>query len=189
MSNEKFSQLSSGKDGSYWLYLGSKVSKARFIFHVFIYHFFILFSSCALLNMDCNTPYGVFQINICSDTLSLAIFPSTQAILLNFLWHCPFYCNWMICMRWEGGSVSLSFLSLKWKELYSSRTLVFWILFYYLDVSELMWAMAWEFPGARLQVFFPFTTCVCQVPKGFITAWSEISGAPFTWWLMVFWIL
>lgn len=125
-----------------------------FFMCLYIMDFFILFSSCAQLNMEWNTPYGVFQRNICSDTLSLAIFPSTQAILLNFLWHCPFYCNWMICMRREGGSVSLSFLSLKWKESYTSRTFVFWIPFYYLDISELMWAMAWEFPGARLQVFF-----------------------------------
>lgn len=27
------------------------------------------------------------------------------------------------------------------------------LLFYYLDISELMWAMIWEFPGARLQLF------------------------------------
>lgn len=138
-----------------------------FFMCLYIMDFFILFSSCAQLNMEWNTPYGVFQRNICSDTLSLAIFPSTQAILLNFLWHCPFYCNWMICMRREGGSVSLSFLSLKWKESYTSRTFVFWIPFYYLDISELMWAMAWEFPGARLQVFFSLYHLRFSSAKGF----------------------
>lgn len=39
-------------------------------------------------------------------------------------------------------------------ESCSSVTSVFWLLFYYLDISELMWAMIWEFPGAaRLQLF------------------------------------
>lgn len=122
--------------------------KARFVCHVLIYQFFILFWSCAL--------HTVFQRAVCSVVLSLAAFPSRKVLLQDLLQQCPFYCSRKILWSSEGECVHFSFfplLSEKQKEWDSNRTSGFWLLFYCSDISELMWAVIWGFPGARLQLF------------------------------------
>lgn len=114
---------------------------------LYITDFFILFSSCALhtecfieifLLVSCVLQYFCpdkpYDRTCCGSVHFIAVKDPSE------IW----------------GSVHLSLLALlseKWKESYSSVTSVLWLLFYYLDISELMWAMIWEFPRARLQLF------------------------------------
>lgn len=131
-------------------------SKERLVCHVLIYHSFSSYFQVVpclvwstILHTEC------FR-TICSVVLRLAVFPSRKVLLQDLLRQHPFYCSGKILLRSEGERVNFSFFPLiseKRKERYSNRTSVFWILFYYLDISELMWAMIWEFSGARLQLF------------------------------------
>lgn len=132
-------------------------SRARFVCHVLIYH--RLFPSC----------FQVVPCLVWSETIHTEcfkeIFVPVSWVSQYFYPDKPYYRTWCGGVRFianersDGRSIHLSLLALlseKWKESHSNRTSVFWLLFYYLDISELMWAMIWEFPGARLQVFPPY---------------------------------
>lgn len=158
MNNEKFAHLSYGNDGSYWLYVGPDVKQSKICL------------SCAYISQTFSSYSQVVPYLAWSKTLPTErfkeIFVLISWVLQYFHPDKPYYgtsCGsvpftamersvWDL--RW--GSVHLSLLALlseKWRESYSNRTSVFWLLFYYLDISELMWAIIWEFPGARLQLF------------------------------------
>lgn len=122
----------------------------------------------------------MFQRSICSGVLSLAVFPPRQAILQDLLWQCLFYCSGKICLRSEGGTVHLSLLALlseKQRESCSNRTSVSWLLFYYLDISGLMWAMIWEFPGVRLQLFPLYHLCFSSATSFYYSPIGNLRSA------------
>lgn len=156
MNNEKFAHLSYSNDGSYWLHLSPDVKQSKICL------------SCAYISQSFSSNFQVVPCLVLSDifhsekylfcclescSISIQRSHSTGpgvAVSVLLHWKDPFEIWGRKC------SFHFSFfplLSEKWKEWYSNRTSVFWLLFYYLDILELLWAMIWEFPGARLQLF------------------------------------
>lgn len=131
--------------------------------------------SCAYMSQTFSSYFEIVPCLIWSKTLhtgcSKAIFVLVSWVLQYSPPDKPYYrtcCGSVcffsgkICLRSEGGTVHLSLLTLlseKQKDSCSNRTSDSWLLFYYLDVSGLMWAVIWEFPGVRLQLFPLYHLC------------------------------